>query len=338
MKLIKLLAGACVALSFSFCSAATVPFTVATAPDSPSRIVLSKTITKIWGNAPEGGDKRAGIHANFSQAVEQNFARLDAVHATQVVDRLSEKELSDLAQLYVSANADTGHQAQLLAVLATRLDITHLTRLSHHFGFAPVQEALINNTPVKASLFSAMANISESAPVPHAATVGAARLVSGGMRPMAGGIGQFADLTPYETYLNLRTMPVGSLGIQGALLETTFIWSGAVYASWTAGTAIGNQIAPLIETYAPDTWDAIGGTISQMYDNYRNAIGALKKGEIQKSIGDLFGSVNIQVEDFETMGGDYNCTSDWETYSQSTGNGLGCSDHKYCVAPPPTGA
>ena len=336
MKLIKLLAGACAALTFSFCSAAAVPFTAATAPDSPSRIVLSKTITHLWGNVPEGGDKLAGIHANFSQVVEQNFARLDAIHATLVVDRLSEKELADLAQLYVSANADSGHRAQLLAVLATRLDVAHLMRLSHHFGYVALQEALINNASAKASLFSAAANVSELAPVPHAPTVGTARLSVGGIRPNAGGIGQFANLTPYETYLSLRTAPVGSLGVQGALLETTFIWGGMAYGSWSAGTAIGDKLAPVIETYSPTTWDAIGGTLSEMYDNYRRSIGEVKKGELQKGIGELFGASTSQVEDFETMGGDYEATSDWEAYA-SSGSGGGCGV-RFCPEPPPTGA
>ena len=53
------------------------------------------------------GDRLYAIHLNFPRVIEQNVARLDSVGARALIDNLSEKELSDLAQLYVTANADT---------------------------------------------------------------------------------------------------------------------------------------------------------------------------------------------------------------------------------------
>lgn len=333
MKLKKILATACMAFAFSCCSAATAPFTSMSAPDAAARHVLAHAISQPWGNLPAGADRLAGIHANFSQSVEQNFARLDATHAQRVIDRLSDKELSDLAKLYVTSNADSGHQGRLLAVLASRLDLARLQRISHHFGFAAVQEALINNAPAMAPSFSMTASVADVGPTPHATiSTMTALAAGGGMRVLAtGGIGQFIDLTPSETYLALRTAPTGSLGVSGALFETTMIWGAAAYGSWRAGTAIGDRLAPLIETYAPDTWDAIGGTLSEMYDRYRDASTEVKAGQVQRAISGLFGSYAEQVNDFEHMGGDYGAADAWRDWYHS-GQGIGCD--LYCPRDP----
>ena len=141
--------------------------------------------------------------------------------------------------------------------------------------------------------------------------------------------GQFANLTPFETYLALRTAPVGALGVQGALLETTFIWGGAAYVSWRIGTSIGDKLAPVIETYAPDTWDAIGGTLSAMYDQYRQAQTAVLAGQIQSALGNLFGISSVQSHDMSTTGGDYMCTAAWAAWvQQQLHTGDGCATCK----------
>ncbi len=336
MKTIKFLVSVAVVTAVFNCAAATVPYTNLTAPDAAAARVLQRPLTAIWGDAPVGTDRTYAIHTHFAQVIEQNFARLDASAARTLVDGLSEKELSDLAQLYVSSNADTGHVGELLAVLSSRLDTPRLSRVSHHFGYAPVYEALINNAPGGVAAFSLAADGGSAAPVPHAPTVGAPRLrmtlatgpaAGGGMSPMQ--FGQFANLTPFETYLALRTAPVGALGVQGALLETTFIWGAAVYTSWTIGTKIGDKLAPVIETYAPDTWDVIGGTLSAMYDQYRQAQTAVSTGQFQSAFGDLFGISSAQSHDMSTTGGDYMCTAAWAAWvQQQLHTGDGCATCK----------
>lgn len=333
MKTIKFLLSVAVVTAVFNCAAATVPYTNLTAPDAAAVRVLQKPLTAIWGDAPAGTDRTYAIHTHFAQVIEQNFARLDAGAAKTLVDGLSEKELSDLAQLYVSSNADTGHHGELLAVLSTRLDASRLNRLSHHFGYAPVHEALINNAPAGVTAFSLAADATSAAPTPHAATVGAPRLRTmlstgpaggGTMSPMQ--FGQFANLTPFETYLALRTAPVGALGVQGALLETTFIWGAATYSSWTIGTKIGDQLAPVIQTYSPNTWDTIGGRLSGMYDQYREAQTALLAGQYQSAFGALFGITSMQSYDMSTTGGDYMCTAAWAAWvQQQLHRGDGCS-------------
>ena len=235
MKVLTLILSAVAIFATGTCVAATAPYTALTAPDKESARVLESPLKAIWGDTPASSDRLYAIHLNFPRVIEQNVARLDSVGARALIDNLSEKELSDLAQLYVTANADTGHNPQLLAILANRLDAPRLTRVSHHFGYEPVYEALLATSPTEAAAFAQTPGYGYLAPVPHANTVGSLRAqaaAGGGATAMVSGISQFIGYTPYETYLSLRTAPVGALGVQGALFETTVIYGAAAYGAW----------------------------------------------------------------------------------------------------------
>src|SRR5437868_476695 len=128
------------------------PFTSITAPDQPARQALANPAKAVPQGVP---DVNAAIHKNLPLVIEQNFARLDVPGAAMLVDNLTDKELSKLAQLYNQSNSDTGHKALLLPILAYRLDGARLGRLSQHFGYAPVYAAVVAHAPSKVEVFNA---------------------------------------------------------------------------------------------------------------------------------------------------------------------------------------
>ena len=81
-------------------------YTKDSAPDATSRMILAAPLGRLYGTAQVTGDKNAATHAAFPQIIEQNFARLDALHMAAMVNVLSDQELSDLAQLYANATSD----------------------------------------------------------------------------------------------------------------------------------------------------------------------------------------------------------------------------------------
>lgn len=86
----------------------------------------------------------------------------------------------------------------------------------------------------------------------------------------------------------------------------------------------------MIETYDPSLWDAIGGTVSGMYDQYRSAADLMSQGQLLAGLGALFGSSPMQRWDFSHTDGDYACTEQWTDWFLKDG----CT---VCATPPPSG-
>ena len=334
----KLAVGTAIALIIPMSQAATGPLTMLTAPDAVSRTVLAATLNRIDEGATPGVDASAAIHRNFSQIIEQNFARLSKAETTALLDNLSERELEDLAVFYNTANVDSGHQDRLLPVLATRLDSNHLVRLSHHFGYAPVYSAIQMHAPALASTFSLSATASDVAVVPH--TVAALYTAPRPHAPGQFGGGQFtSNATPIaryynwtasEVYLDLRTAPVGSLGVAGAIVETGAVYYGATKLAWSVGQTAGAALNWALQTYAPATYDTIGGTLATMYENFQQASTLLAQGQIMSSIITLVGTPVYQVTPMGNGGGDFGTCSAYSAYTQ---NGGSCPRGQKC--PPP---
>ncbi|QPF74033.1 hypothetical protein G8A07_14655 [Roseateles sp. DAIF2] len=153
-------------MALTFQTAQAKPFSASSAPDIASRAALEKPLRSLSDGAPARVDPSWIIHKNFPKAIDQNFARLDSRETAALLSRLSEAELSDLAQLYVNASTDTGHQGRLLDILSHRLSAPDLGRVSRHFGFAPVYDAVLRSAPGKSLDFQKNSNTMFSSPVP----------------------------------------------------------------------------------------------------------------------------------------------------------------------------
>jgi hypothetical protein len=92
---------------------------------------------------------------------------------SKLIANLTDQELSDLAQLYVSAVNDADLPLKLLYVMAHRLDPGDLGRLSSHFGFAQVRAAIVAMAPSKPVEFQIRANPDDPGLTPGAMRFGA---------------------------------------------------------------------------------------------------------------------------------------------------------------------
>jgi hypothetical protein len=294
-------------------AATTRPFTSTTAPDAAGRLVLAHPLQRIdQGILPGAQDPSPAIHANFAQIVEQNFARLDSPGAGKLVDNLSNRELHDLAQLYVNSVADTGHQARLLDVLASRLDSPRLTRLSKFFGYADVDAAIVRSAPSKESAFSQASSPAYAAPVAGAMLVGAAAAGSG-VSTMTS-VGQFLDMTPNEIYLDFRTAPVGAMGVSGALFETGVVMYGAAWVAFWGGYYAGTAFANLCQTYDLPLWDQIVNIVGTTMTPITTAVSPTSLGSAQKNAVSIYQVTSQQYTSFDQASGDYQDTAEWTEY------------------------
>ena len=76
---------------------------------------------------------------------------------------------------------------------------------------------------------------------------------------------------------------------------------------YTAGTAANY----LLQTYKPELYDAIGGTLNRMVERLQNATDDATKGNLEKAIADLFSFDDAMIDTFETTGGDYLVCEAW---------------------------
>jgi hypothetical protein len=331
MKLAKVAIAASALFGMSLCQAATgsprlpgaIPYTASTAPDMVSSDVLAHAVTKFDAGRKAGENPNAAIHRNFAQVIEQNFARLDVNGARRVIDNLQDRELADMAKLYKAAAADNHHERRLLHILAHRLDAHRLARLSNAFGYLPVYQAVATEAPALAATFSSA--VAFATPEPDLAMG-----LSGGAVAMSGvsGIGKYLFYTPYEIYMDFRTMPVGSLGAGGALFETALVVGGAAWMAYQAGSVVGYQLVdPLIQTYDPQLWDAIGGTVNEVIERWTFATegtSSVEQRSSQADMGNKFadprgGSTDFQVSRFEYFNGDEDISREWTQYTADGG-------------------
>ena len=307
------------------------------AADALSQAVLRRQLTRIDGGS---GDLAQRVRSSFAQVIEQNFALRGPRAAAELVDGLSEQELSDLAILYTNAVSSGGTVGHLLPMLARRLDDERLTRICDHFGFGPTYAALNAVAPYRTSRFALRANKNAIEPriesfrprVPPGADS------SGGQSPAAGAqrvryvrtvnIAKYLHYTPYEIYLDFRTAPVGSLSVAGALWETSLILTGGLGTAYYVGEEVGKRIVePLVRNYAPALYDKIGATLATavnwLSNSWRGTV--LDQGIAQQATAPMFGSSPLQMNYF-SFGGDYGVSSSWRS---SFSSGGGC--HPLCI-------
>jgi hypothetical protein len=297
-------------------------YTALTAPDAISRVVLAKKLTRLDQGVSERGGGRLALHKNFPQLIEQNFAKMGDYRMDRFLKNIGENELSDLAQLYVNAVADSGHQAVLLDIMASRMTPQSLGRMSFHFGFAPVYAAVLRVAPSKAFEFQLNSDVMYMAPTPGLYRFGSQGRISlkGLINP--NGVGPFLDYTPYEIYLSFRTAPIGSLGVRAALYETGVLMSTPLAGAFGFGYGIGSLISPLIEAYCPTLNDAIGGTLDEIFRRIIDAPSAMERGAAEGAgaISFELGPISSIMQD---TGGDFAVMMDWHM-SSGGGGGNSC--------------
>jgi hypothetical protein len=321
------------------------------APDPISKDILSRQFRRLHEGPLQATDANRQIHRNFTPLIEQNFAQRDARAMTTLVDTLSDAELSDLAQLYVNAATDFGLPQKLPYVMASRLSARRLSRLARHFGFSQVYEAVVFAAPSKAQEYLSLTSTEFNGPQPGEMRFGsdgryfpplarpalyrssdsvhrwdsASGMPVGRAAIRRTGFGQFLHYTPYEVYLSFRTAPVGALGVSGALWETAGVLSGTLLKSFGTGYAIGTTVVkPLVETYAPSLYIAIGDSIGSLVDSMSNAwSGTTQKiADTQRSTAPVFQSTAPQLSSFVDFGGDFGASAEWCTvYNPSFGGG-----------------
>jgi hypothetical protein len=174
------------------------------------------------------------------------------------------------------------------------------------------------------------ARMSDVAPVPHAALLGGGTGGSIGSEASAGAVARYSNWTPSEIYLDLRTAPVGSMNRLGALVETLSVINRAIVISWTAGQAIGTVANYLLENYAPDLYTTIGGTVSEIYNEYLNATTLVTQGNYIGGLCTIVGVPAVQNSPMSRSDGDYGSTTSYTDYSSS---GSACARGQKCAPP-----
>ena len=306
------------------------------ATDAVSQAVLRRRLPKI-DSGP--GDFAYRVRSSFPQIIEQNFALRGPRATAELLDGMTEQELSDLANLYTNASASNGGNGQLLPMLARRLNDDRLVRVCDHFGFGPTYAALNAVAPQRTSRFAMRADRNSIEPrIERFRPKVSISQLPEGTQPRPGiqrvgyvrtqGSSKYLHYTPYEIYLDFRTAPVGSLSVTGALWEASTVMSQRLIPAYLTGYAIGTTVVePLIRNYAPALYDKIGATVAASVDWLsRSWSGSIvDQGQAQRQTATLFGSSPLQIQYF-SMGGDFGVSASWSTAFSSGG---GC--HPICI-------
>jgi hypothetical protein len=232
------------------------------------------------------------IESHFNNGVAEN-----------IIGRLSDKELSDLAQMYRARSATSN--TRLLSIFAAKLSDQSLLRVASAFGVNAVKQAVIQHaTPEVKSAF-----LAEAAFVMPLANPKMMRLPPPSP-PSAGWANTIQDI-----YLDYRTSSLG-MGVAESLSATTIYVSTAMYGSWQFGTAIGYGVSSLITNYDPSLNDAIGGTVAGMMLQTQNSMTYLQQGQLQSSFDSLFG---YPITTSGNISGPYDLTSPMNFYYQTYG-------------------
>lgn len=306
-------------------------YTVITSPEDVSRNILASPLKMIdEGVNADRSNFAEVVNRNFPKLIEQNFARLNGGKMAVLLDGLSDQELSDLAQLYVNATADHGLPPALLYVMADRLSVDRLARVSQHFGYQRVYPAVAAMAPAKLGGFLKTASSMRMGPVAGEMRFGPNGVYAQRVVGPAGGLQtalppyKYLNMTPYQIYESFRTAPVGALGVQGALYQSAIV-IGAAYSAYNVGYKIGQDVVgPLIQTYAPDFYAGIGPVTYGMIDNL-TTIWDKSIDFIGKNLTDLlpvFPAITpAQNKDFKEKGGDYQTTGPMVVYLNGIAGG-----------------
>jgi hypothetical protein len=329
LKASKIASAAGLALAACAAHAAADPTTARSAPDAVSMQILAHHDVSFLEGATGPADVPAAIHRNFAKVIEQNLARMPASAMTAWLDGMNDAELRDLAQLYVNANADAHGKGAALQVFATRLDGRRLARLGRFFGYHEMNEAVLAVAPLKAQALAAGTSIVHAGPVPGAAIVRQASLNASLRAGAAANAGtSILDMSPYELYLDLRTMPIGARSVPAAIFETAMVWGAGLKGAYEGGQWVGTQIVGLMKAYAPDWYygtfiHAVGDTVSftqtvvdVSYDYYTTGRTA-DLGRYQGLTMPVMGVSRGDMYQMGLSGGDLGLEAPFENYIQN---------------------
>ncbi len=304
MKFGKATLAAALACAFSLGHAA-APL----AQDATTRAVLAHPLARIDQGVPANGQVHVYIHRNFPQLVEQNVARMDAAGARAFVDNLSDLEWRHLAQLYANAVSDNGGTGRLLPLLAARVDGVRLGRIASAFGFAPVYEAVLNASPSQTQVFLAHARMEAVAPAPGvkvAATMAAAPATT----PPPD---SWAEDTPNEIYIALRSAAVGSQSSSAAVLETGVYLARHVSNAFDKSSSVIAPFEIMAKTYEPflsnvNLMNELTGALLVVSDSGT----PLTQGQNEIAAGSVLELPAASSAAIGTGGGDYGLCSSYE--------------------------
>ena len=271
-------------------------FTANTAPDALSRSVLSKAVPSLYHGWIPGTNRFTQLHQNFPQLIEQSFASMDRVAAGRAIDRLNQAELSDLAQLYVTAAANAHRESRLLPLLASRLRAPQLIRLAQHFGTADVAAAVSvsADASTRAAFVNSMYGKVYQAPVAGGKRFGkngglyrepakmktivympttdkdaieSSALAFGGvtgarmLMVQEGSPSWVAALeqSMAELYFTYRVSPgIGLLSQRAAMVATATMWGKTAVWTWGVFYGGGLLVSAFMQEYVPSLWEGLG--------------------------------------------------------------------------------
>ena len=247
---------------------------------------------------------------------------------SRIVNGLTHRELTDLAQLYVNSVADGGRRGLLLQILSMRLDANALARLSRYFGYDGTLSAIQEAAPSKALAFAlAVGGGVVAGPVPGVSPMTTVGRTIQGVSPVA----QYINWSPTEIYLDLRTAPLGSLTVAGALYETGSVLATSAGIAFGVGYTAGSAAAYLVQTYDPALWQTIGGTVATAVTNIQTAATEILQGQFEQAMGTLFGLNSTQRSGMSSYGGDYDNSQSWCDFATYSG---GCLINSGCGGDP----
>jgi hypothetical protein len=297
--------------------------------DPVRKAVLSRPRIKTLHENAVGGDLRSVLSAQTPLVLEQNIARFGDRRLHLLFSSLTDDELQLMSVIYTKAVASYGIRPHLLDMLAQRLSPSDLGRLSRHFGFAPVYEALVRRAPQKAFEFERHSHPNFMAPgpwspIPQPSTRRPVKFLIDESSPS-----YFKRVTPtieytiYEIYLSYRTAPVGALGVNAALYETAVFAGQRLAFAYGAGYTVGTVLSSLIQTYAPALHNSIGGAIYNVVNWLSDAASTNNISQIgyqQQNSSGVFQLGNTAY--FFPTSSDFDITYEWN-FMQGGGSGCG---------------
>jgi hypothetical protein len=217
----------------------------------------------VFGTTP------AAIHANFPTVVYNN---LNTSAAATRLAHFSAQDVQDLMLAYARNNR--GNTTPLIALIKVKAP-AQLARFT-----TAANNAVAGYTGTSMPMQNKMYLRPQALPPPVAPA-------------------PTVDMTLQEIYLEFRTATAGSLSVNGAIAETIQFAGPRLLGWFGAGYSVGTVFNWLIQTYAPNTYDAIGGTLDGMIQNFFDAVNnAIADG---KDMIDIMNEMGLVLGDFWTI-------------------------------------
>jgi hypothetical protein len=257
--------------------------------------ILAGRITRLQPALSNGTlDQHAAHLTNiFPRLVEQSITRMSPKALTNFIAGTSKAELSELARLYLADLRAQSRTGLLLPIVALRSNGISLNRWASAFGTMPVYEALARYAPQKLPSFE-IANAARPVAEPRG-------------EPFSPNI----DMTLRRIYQGFRLAPIGATSIPAALYQTAAYAGAHLVATATVAYNISSYtLLPLVQNYAPQLYEDIGGTMHQILENL-SGLFSMSMSEAQEAA-----TYDFHVTDYSTQfaetGGDYGVVEAWQ--------------------------